>query len=199
MADYKISFLNVSDIDGKALSEHYGNMSVSRKKETDALPSETKKKQKIAADMLCRQMISEKCGIPEEKIIFSKNESGKPFAENADVFFSISHSGDFVACAVSDKEIGIDVERIRSIRFRAAEKFSSDSEIKYIGNDLNRFFRVWTLKEAFFKCKGTGLGADIKSVCFGFDGEKITCSESGYELFSSCSDDGYICSVCIKK
>ncbi len=199
MADYKIAFLNVSAIDDKALSEHYGSMSGSRKAETDALHSELKKKQKIAADMLCRNMISEKCGIPEEKIVFSRNAFGKPFAENADVFFSISHCGDFVACAVSDNEIGIDLEKIRSIRFRAAEKFSTASELEYIGNDLTRFFRVWTLKEAFFKCKGTGLGADIKSVFFTFDGEDITCSEIGYELFAPTFADGYICSVCIKK
>lgn len=199
MADYKISFLDVSAIGDEPLSEHFGNMSESRKAETDALPSELKKKQKIAADMLCRQMISEKCGTPENEIVFSKNSFGKPVAENADVFFSISHSGDFVACAVSDREIGIDIEKIRGIQFRAAEKFSTASELEYIGNDLTRFFRVWTLKEAFFKCKGTGLGADIKSVRFSFNGEKITCSESGYELFAPTFADGYICSVCIKK
>lgn len=199
MADFKISFLDVSAISDGELSAHYGSMSESRKKETDALPSEIKKKQKIAADMLCRRMICEKCGIPENEIVFSKNGFGKPFAENADVFFSVSHSGNIVACAVSDKEIGIDIEKTKSVRLKAAEKFSTASELEYIGNDLTRFFRVWTLKEAFFKCKGTGLGSDIRSVFFRFDREEIICSENGYELFAPTLADGYTCSVCIKK
>ena len=159
MKDYKISFLDVSEIDNNLLSDYFTSMDQARQAETIALPSETKKKQKIAADMLCRKMISEECGIPENKIVFSKNSCGKPFAENAEVFFSISHSGNLVACAVSKKEIGIDIEKIRNIRLKAAEKFCTASEIDYIGNDLKRFFGIWTLKEAFFKCKGTGLGA----------------------------------------
>ena len=197
MADCKISFLDVSQIDSDVLNEHYSIMDETRKKEADALPSALKRKQKIAADMLCRQMISEKCGIPENEIIFSKNGFGKPFAVNADIRFSISHCESFVVCAVSDNEIGIDIERIRDIRFRAAEKFCTENEINYIGNNLKRFFEIWTLKEAFFKCKGTGLGADIKAVSFAINSEKIFCTESGYEL--SCSEFGgeYIYSVCI--
>ena len=174
-------------------------MDEQKKAETVALPSDTKKKQKIAADMLCRQMIAEKCGISPESIVFARNENGKPYVLNANVFFSISHSGDTVACAVSEKEIGIDVEKNKNIRLKVAEKFANESEMRYIGEDINRFFEIWTLKEAFFKCKGTGLGSDIKSVCFEISNGNISCSENGYDLFFEKLTDGYTCSVCIKK
>lgn len=199
MRNYKISSINVTEISDEILKKHFAAMDEQKKAETVALPSDTKKRQKIAADMLCRNMISEKCGIPAESIVFARNENGKPYVLNANVFFSISHSADTVVCAVSENEIGIDVEKIKSIRLKVAEKFADDSEIRYIGEDINRFFEIWTLKEAFFKCKGTGLGADIKTVGFDITDGNITCSENGYDLFFEKLTDGYVCSVCIKK
>ncbi len=198
MKEFTVSSIDVTKISDEILKNHFFVMDDKRKAETLSLPSDIKKKQKIAADMLCRKMISDKCGISPDNIVFDKTESGKPFAINADIYFSLSHSSDIVVCAVSEKEIGVDIEKIRKIRFKAAEKFATESEIAYIGNVENRFFEIWTLKEAFFKCKGTGLGADIKSVSFGIDGNNIICSKDGYQLCFEEISDGYICSVCIK-
>lgn len=198
MAEFRLAFLDISEIGDEALKNHFSVMDKARKAETRSLVSDEKKRQKIAADLLCRQMISDECSIPTEKIVFSKNEKGKPFAVNADIRFSISHSKNIVACAVSDKEIGVDIEEIRDIRLKAAEKFACESEIEYIGTDITRFFEIWTLKEAFFKCKGSGLGADIKTVSFRIDGNKISGSEKGFNLYFKSITDGFICSVCVK-
>ncbi|MBR2868547.1 MAG: 4'-phosphopantetheinyl transferase superfamily protein [Clostridia bacterium] len=192
-----IDYLNVTEIDDETLSEHFAIMDADAKDRVLSLRDDNKRRQKIAADMLCRRMISEKCGIPSESIVFGRTEKGKPYTVNTDLFFSISHSDNIVVCAISENEIGIDVEKIRNVRLRIAEKFASPEELTYIGDNLNRFFEIWTLKEAFFKCKGTGLGADIRSVTFDIDGG-ITCSENGYSLQFADITDGYICSVCIK-
>jgi 4'-phosphopantetheinyl transferase len=199
MNNYVISSLDVNGISDEMLKNHFAVMDEQKKSEILSLPSDVKKKQKIAADMLCRSMISEKCGIAPECIVFAKSENGKPYAVNANVFFSISHSADTVVCAVSEKEIGIDIEKTRNIRLRVAEKFATEAEIGYIGEDIDRFFEIWTLKEAFFKCKGTGLGSDIKSVCFEITEGIVSCSDNGYSLFFEKITDGYTCSVCIKK
>jgi len=51
------------------------------------------------------------CRIDPSKLIFSKEDSGKPFFVNSDIKFSISHSCGYVACALSDSdELGIDIE-----------------------------------------------------------------------------------------
>ena len=200
MLDFKLGFLNIDNLDSQALKQAFETMSNERKSETIALVSEDKRNQKIAADMLCRQMLAEESGIPSESIIFSKGKNGKPYAENCSSEFSISHCGNLVICAVSEKEIGIDIEKIRDIRLKTAEKFATERELEYIGNNTEGFFRIWTLKEAFFKCKGTGLGADIKRVSFEIDDSgNILCSENGYKLFFDSSFDGHICSVCIKE
>ena len=200
MLDFKLGFLNTENLDPSSISRSFEEMSDERKKETLALVSETKRLQKIAADMLCRQMLAQASGVAPENISFNKNPNGKPYAENINFNFSISHCGNLVVCAVSKKEIGVDIEKIRDIRLKAAEKFAAPNELEYIGNNLERFFEIWTLKEAFFKCKGTGLGADIKSVSFELDGiGGVTCSESGYKLCFDNSFNGHICSVCVKE
>ena len=194
---FKFGFLDISEIGDEVLKNHYPLMSDTRKSETLALASDLKKRQKIAADLLCRKMISESCAIKAESIVFGKTENGKPYAENCDIRFSLSHCGSLVVCAVSEKEIGVDIEKIRDIRLKAAEKFACKPELEYIGNNTKRFFEIWTLKEAFFKCKGTGLGSDIKAVSFEIVNDEITCSEKGYKLFFN-NIDGCVCSVCIK-
>lgn len=200
MSDFKLGFLNTENLDKSALSRAFEAMGDERKAETLTLVSENKRKQKIAADMLCRQMLADASGISSDALVFAKSEKGKPYAVNCPMKFSISHCGGLVICAVSEKEIGVDIEKIRDIRLKAAEKFASKNELGYIGNSLERFFEIWTLKEAFFKCKGTGLGADIKNASFVIDGSgNITCSESGYKTFFDKTFDGHICSVCIKE
>lgn len=198
MADFKLNFLNIESIDDSSLAFAFEAMSDERKQETLSIIPETKKRQKIAADMLCRQMIAEADGVGPADIVIKKSIDGKPYAENSSYKFSISHCGNLVVCAVSKNEIGVDIEKIRNVRLKMADKFACESEIAYIGEKLERFFEIWTLKEAFFKCKGTGLGSDIKSVCFDINNEQIICSENGYSLCFKNIVDGHVCSVCIR-
>ena len=48
---------------------------------------------------------------------FRKAASGKPFLLGAHMpFFNLSHSGNFVGCAVHDQEIGLDIQEITKPR-----------------------------------------------------------------------------------
>ncbi len=189
---------NISDAAETELNEWFDEMSDERRQETNRLISKEKRAAKIAADHLCRKAISEFCDVVPERIEFGKNEFGKPFAKNLPIHFSISHSNNMVICAVADKEIGIDIEKIRPIKPKAAEKFATETELEYIASNQNGFFEIWTLKEAYFKCIGTGLGADIKNVFFNISSSGIICSESGFECSFIDIDKSYICSVCQK-
>lgn len=189
---------NISDAAETELNEWFDKMSDERRLETNRLISKEKRAAKIAADHICRKAISEFCGAAPERIEFGKNEFGKPFAKKLPVHFSISHSSNMVICAVSDKEIGIDIEKIRPINPKAAEKFATEREIEYISSNQNGFFEIWTLKEAYFKCIGTGLGADIKSVSFNISPRGIICSECGFECSFIKTDEDFICSACQK-
>lgn len=194
----KIYQLNVSNIEQSCFELWFSAMSEERKQSVSQMKNEQKRKLRIAADALCRKAVAEFCGVEQSEIVFEHTEKGKPYAKNLPVHFSISHSGDIVICAVSDCEIGIDVEKIRSINPRTAERFATESEKEHIAKSENGFFEIWTLKEAYFKCIGTGLGSDIKDVSFNIDNGCIACSEKGFHFFFYETEKNYICSVCKK-
>ncbi len=194
----KIYSCNISDIPDSDFNDWYNNMSCERKEAVRNLLVPHKQKLKIAADHICRKAVSEFCGISPDKINFALGEYGKPHAVGLDVYFSISHSGDYAVCAVSDKEIGIDIEKIREINPKVCKKFSTENEAEYIASHKNGLFEIWTLKEAYFKCIGTGLGTDIRKVSFEISEENISCSEKGVECRFYGIDEEYICSVCEK-
>jgi 4'-phosphopantetheinyl transferase len=78
--------------------------------------------------------------------------------------FNLSHTRGLVACVISlGSDCGIDVERLRAPRNpqAIARKMFAATELAELdgrtGPDyLERFFRYWTLREAY--CKATGLG-----------------------------------------
>lgn len=194
----KIVSCNINNIPDCDLHTWYNNMSESRKESTKKLLVPHKQKLKIAADHICRNAIAEFCGISPDGISFSENEYGKPHAVGLDVNFSISHSGDYVVCAVSEKEIGADIEKIREINPAVSKRFASESEANYISSHKNGLFEIWTLKEAYFKCIGTGIDSNIKNVSFDIKENSIICSQEGYKCSFHSIADGYICSICKK-
>ena len=158
----------------------YFSMSPERRKKCDGLKFQSDKELCIAADMLLRRVLSEKLGIAPSEIEFAVTDSGKPYLKNGDWHFSISHSGDIAAVAVSrDCPVGIDVEKIRPVSARILLRVFSESDAHFVlgGSPvsngrieeremLTRFFKVWTYKEAFVKMTGEGICADLKSISY---------------------------------
>ena len=188
----------VSQTDKSELDEWFEEMSEEKKNAVLKLQKAETANQRIVADAVVRKALSEISGIKTDEIIFSANEFGKPYSKNADVQFSVSHSGDAVICAVSDNPVGIDIEKIREVRFGIAQRFATAQELEYIGENTERFFEIWTLKEAYFKCIGTGLDSLVKNISFKINGDKIECSEKGYKFEFIKTAEGYCCSICEK-
>jgi 4'-phosphopantetheinyl transferase len=101
--------------------------------------------------------------------LFERSRHGRPFisyprsAEG--LHFSLSHTDGFVACAVSSCErVGIDVEATdRPVSYlEIARTFFSLAEHADLISlpsvqQRDRFFDLWTLKEAYTKARGLGL------------------------------------------
>ena len=88
------------------------------------------------------------------------NSQGKPyFLSNREIFFNISHSSNYVVCAIGDKPVGIDIEGGRKGRQNLARRFFDRAESDWIeeAESDERFFRIWTLKEAYGKATGQGV------------------------------------------
>lgn len=91
-----------------------------------------------------------------------KNQYGKKYLKDSDIFFNISHSNDLIAIAIDDNECGIDLEMINNNRrFDSLVKhyFNDNEKELYINkaNKIDYFYDVWTAKEAYSKMIGTGI------------------------------------------
>jgi 4'-phosphopantetheinyl transferase len=126
----------------------------------------------LFADLLIRHIIIHKTNLKNEDISFSKNEYGKPFFnEQADFHFNLSHSGDWVVCAVDNKPVGIDVEEISPIDLDISKNYFSTDEHKDLLSKADKiayFFTLWTLKESYIKIVGQGLSLPLNSFSIRF-------------------------------
>ena len=88
---------------------------------------------------------------------FTYSYNKKPYiAENKNIFFNISHTQGCVICAISDNEIGVDVEKVRPINLKISKKICTPSEQKLLdksSNKLHFLLKMWTKKESYVKMK----------------------------------------------
>ena len=149
------------------------------------------KKRTLAGRFLLKKMIKEL--YDREELILSINENGKPTLDFC--FFNIAHSGDFAVCAVSDFPVGVDIEQIG--RFKKREKYLlfTPRESEYVNErDCdNRFYTLWTRKEAYIKAKG-GILADAASAELVTPDFKLLSRYDGF-CFTTEKSDSYILSA----
>ena len=99
--------------------------------------------------------------------IIEKDEMGKPFFQkHIDYDLSISHTDGLVAVAVGkNPKIGLDVEKIHKVSDTIIEKYYSKAEKREIlRTRVNAELvetKIWTMKEAYSKCLGTGLNREL--------------------------------------
>jgi 4'-phosphopantetheinyl transferase len=125
----------------------------------------------LFAHSLVRRVLSQYDSAPAASWRFECNEYGKPFiaAPSSDLYFSLTHTAGLVACAVSlHAEIGVDAERIdRAVEFlMLARRFFAPPEADTLEAAPEtilpeRFFTLWTLKEAYIKARGMGLSLPL--------------------------------------
>ena len=92
----------------------------------------------------------------KEEIKFT--EKGKPYFADNNIFFNLSHSGDYAVCIIDDVDVGIDIEKVRAVRERLSERFFTEEEARKINKATcpkEALISAWTIKESFAKAKGS--------------------------------------------
>lgn len=104
-------------------------------------------------------------------IQFGIGRNGKPFIKRPDnrrLDFNLSHSGDYIAIAVCAAATGVDVEKIdTSFDFDDIScRFFNADEVCFINetHSAERFFLLWTRKEALLKATAKGLDDDLTQI-----------------------------------
>ena len=135
-----------------------------------------------AAHALLRAALSRDGDRAPESWRFDKDAHDKPFLLDQGAVrtsFSLSHTRGMVACAVTrgaDVDVGVDVECIdREVdAAEIAARFFAPVEARLLAQldadaRRDRFFDLWTLKEAFVKALGVGLSMSLASLVFAVD------------------------------
>lgn len=92
-------------------------------------------------------------------------DRGKPYlgGKQQGIYFSLSHSGNYVLCAISDREAGGDIQQRKSMKWcRLANRFFAEEETRVLESlpakeQESFFYRLWVRKEAYGKLTGKGL------------------------------------------
>lgn len=137
-----------------------------RRKKVNSLALREKKNCSLAAGVIL-PLALKACGIAGE-IKVERGLWDKPrLTSPQGVFFNLSHSGEWTVTAISDSEVGVDVQQVRPVDMRLATRFFAESERKILAeagdNSERLFYRLWTVKEAYLKAVGTGLNRPLNS------------------------------------
>ena len=130
-----------------------------------------RKRASVAGEKLVKEHIGKALNINPESLVILTHKNGKPYIKDCSVRFNISHCENTLLCAFSDEEIGADIEKVKPISISVLKSFFSEEEQKYVLGKalsdcnfedystpeiLERFYRIYTLKEA--SCKKSGIG-----------------------------------------
>ncbi len=153
-----------------------------------------------------RILISRYTDIPASEIEFITGKNKKPELKSGSnkIRFNVSHSGELILIAISNTEIGVDIERIET-SFNYADilqhSFSGQeiSHIEQAADKRNLFFRLWTRKEALTKASSKGLDDELREIpCL--DGwhninEELIKLSGSWQLNSFSIDHEYVGSI----
>nr|WP_288827060.1 4'-phosphopantetheinyl transferase superfamily protein [uncultured Clostridium sp.] len=169
---YELYILSIKNIDSIIINNFIQYLSPERQKKATNYRLETDTIRTVCGEMLLRYALSKRQGssLPKIPLHFTYNSYGKPLLQDyPDVSFNISHSGNWVACAISDSGIGIDIEQINyDIDLNIANHYFHQKERQIIHTtaapeSYHHFFRFWTAKESYLKCIGRGLGDPLNN------------------------------------
>ena len=156
----KLVYCDVSNLD---LSKTHRYLSDERKKKVNNFIFEKDKRLSAGAYLLLKKLLTEENIVQP---IFETGKYGKAYLSNYEnIHFNLSHSGKFVCCAISDEEVGVDIEyNDPTIDLKIAENYFFNTEYENIIHSekpSDEFFNYWVLKESYMKYTGLGFNLEL--------------------------------------
>lgn len=129
----------------------------------------------------------------------SRPDIGRPcFKGDGLPFFSVSHSGNLWACALSFRRVGLDIQFVTCERNISGitRRFFHPEETAFLErNGYNNFFSIWTAKESYVKYTGVGIDDNFSDFSV-VDGSSLSDNINGVRLRHIEFDAAYAMYVC---
>jgi len=169
--------------DSGKLAEYLSLLSEEERERQQRFHFEKDRHSFLVSHALVRRVLSMYADVDPADWQFAAGEYGRPEisapAGVPPLRFNLTHTEGLTACLVTlGVDCGIDAERLgRRGKLQAvAEKMFADSELETLGaldgqQYQQQFFTFWTLREAYCKALGTGLGFSKKDYAFEVAGD----------------------------
>lgn len=193
----KLAFCSADDLN---LTSAYKMLPDERKRKVDNFRFDKDKKLSAGAYLLLKKLLDEE---DITKPAFKTGKYGKSYISNYEnIQFNLSHSGKIVACAISDAEVGVDVEyNDPAIDLNIARHYFYNREYENIiksDNPSNEFFSYWVLKESYMKYTGLGFNLALDSFEIFIDDEITLKNDKNNLKFNLFDIYDYKLAVCSK-
>ena len=174
----KIFAINTDVLKDEKIFRHYYELQrPERRSRIDSMKFDNGKRLTLGAGIVMEAAL-EHAGCPGAPVVVLEN--GKPVVDgrtdepdrddspdvangsnNKHCYFNISDTKNIAICAVSDKEVGIDIEHTRELKDPLIRRAFTPDEISYAeslpeDNQLLYYTRLWTVKESVMKWYGLG-------------------------------------------
>ena len=154
----RVYLLDIRELTDDAFSRWLPLLSPQRREKIERVRQPRDKLRSLGAGILSYTALGE-VNVSECTLLY--NEDGKPVVDGReDLFFSLSHSGDFVSAALSSFPVAVDVQEYSGGTETIVRRFFSDAEKaewEAAATEADRraaFYRIFSKKECRIKLEG---------------------------------------------
>ncbi len=116
-----------------------------------------KKGDKAIAHELLFEILDREFSLNYSEFDLKKTPYGKYYIENSPLKFNLSHSKDNIVIAISDGEVGVDCEVVKS-------EFRQRSIFGVMPQTAENYAELWTKAESIVKYNASSILADLKKI-----------------------------------
>lgn len=130
----------------------------------------------IGAEMLLKKAVFKSFGI-NKALDIKMGCQGKPsFINDPEIHFNLSHSGNYVVCALAGDDVGVDLQKMKEPNLELARRYFAEEEVKWlfelpVEKQKRGFFDLWAIKESYMKYTGKGFALPMKDFSVRIRGE----------------------------
>ncbi|MBR6549399.1 MAG: 4'-phosphopantetheinyl transferase superfamily protein [Clostridia bacterium] len=176
-------------------------LSPARKQRISALKQPEDKQRSLAVELLLCFALKNEFSNITLPASYHYDSNGKPISNMDGIYFSLSHSGRYVACAVAPYSIGVDIQWQKEADQKTVEKVLTKNQLEMIRTmppkkQQSAYYDFWCLKEALYKVTGEGSVRQPTEFEFSNLGGRLGISKDELNLQNYSTVPGYSLGVC---